>query len=421
MFKDKLKDYGLDLFVPNLFTDIQGFIFIFIICFITLLMIVRKPEISNILLTALIMRVLFIIIGHYFFHLPDSTADALGYEWSAWNMGKDGFVNAIKNFTGPGSQFYAWLMAIPYSIFGRNILILQSIGMFFGIASVYVAYLLSEKIWGKETATRVGWLVALFPSSILYSVIILKEVYCVFFLLSGIAGVVNWLDQKKQIYAFLALTSFLIAGFFHGPLFLGGLIFVFIFFIDMIKNFLNLFLKLQINLLNLIYFFLVIYLFFAFFSNQIYLPYVGTFESSVDIDLLSDNIKNRMRGDASYPEWLVIETYTEFIYKSLFRILYLLFNPFPWSIKEPVHLIGALDGILYMILFYLIISNLKTLYRNPLSRIILIFLFFYLLIYGIGVSNFGAAIRHRSKFIIEMIILAAPFIPKIIFVRKIRK
>lgn len=421
MFKEKIKDYGLDLFSPNLSTDLQGFLFICIICLITLLMIVRRPETRSILLTALIMRILFIIIGHYFFHLPDSKADALGYEWSAWNMGKDGFVNAITNFTGPGSQFYAWLMAIPYSIFGRNILILQSIGMFFGIATVYVAYSLSDKIWGKETAIRVGWLVALFPSSILYSVIILKEVYSTFFLLLAMVGTVKWLDQKKQIYAFLALISFVIAGFFHGPLFLGGLIFIFIFFIDLIKNFLNLLLKLKINLINIIYIFSAIFLFFAFFSNHIYLPYIGTFESSIDINRLSDNIANRTRGDASYPEWLIVETYTELIYKSLFRVLYLLFNPFPWSIKETVHLIGVFDGIFYMILFCLIISNLKTLYRNPLSRIILIFLFFYLLIYGIGVSNFGAAIRHRSKFIIEMIILAAPFIPKIIFVRKIRK
>jgi 4-amino-4-deoxy-L-arabinose transferase-like glycosyltransferase len=420
MFKEEIKNFGLDLFVPNLYTDLQGFLFIFIVCFITNYLILRKPEIRNILIAALTIRTLFIIIGHYFFHLPDTKADALGYEWSAWNMGKDGFVNTIQNFTGPGSEFYGWLMAIPYSIFGRNILILQSIGMFFGIASVYLAYSLSERICGKEAATKAGWLVALFPSSILYSVIILKEVYCSFFLLLGVMNVVDWVDQKKLMSAFFALMSFMIAGFFHGPLFLGILLFVFFLFINSIKKIIKSLLELRLHLTGLIFLFLVIYLVIYLFSNQIYLPYIGTLEL-IDFSTIASNVTNRMRGDASYPQWLLIETPTEFIYKSLIRILYLLFSPFPWAIKEPTHIIGTIDGILYMILLSFIIFNIKTLYEYPLLRIILVFLFFYLFIYGIGVGNFGAGIRHRSKFIIEIIILSAPFIPKIIFSKNKKK
>ena len=418
MFKDEIKDYGLDLFFPDIFTDLQGFIFILIISFITFFLILKKPEIRNILIAALTIRILFIIIGHYFFHLPDTKADALGYEWSAWNMGKDGFVNTIKNFTGPGSEFYGWLMAIPYSIFGRNILILQSIGMFFGIASVYLAYSLCDKIFGKKPAIRAGWLVALFPSSVLYSIIILKEVYCSFFILLAMVFIVDWVNQKKLMSACSALVSFMIAGFFHGPLFLGGLLFILILFTDAIKNFIKSLYKLRLNLISFLYLFLSILLLASFFSSQIYIPYIGDFESTVDFKRLTTNIANRMRGEASYPQWLIIETPIEFIYKGILRILYLLFYPLPWSIKESAHLIGFIDGILYMILIYLIISNIKTIFKNPSLRIVLIFLFFYLFIYGMGVSNFGAGIRHRSKFIIEIIILTAPFIPTLTFFKK---
>ena len=35
--------------------------------------------------------------------------------------------------------------------------------------------------------------------------------------------------------------------------------------------------------------------------------------------------------------------------------------------------------------------------------------------FSIGVSNFGAAVRHRTKFVVEMILLAAPLIPKLKF------
>jgi len=39
----------------------------------------------------------------------------------------------------------------------------------------------------------------------------------------------------------------------------------------------------------------------------------------------------------------------------------------------------------------------------------------YLIIYGIGVGNFGTVIRHRSKFVMILIILAAPKLHKFIF------
>ena len=50
----------------------------------------------------------------------------------------------------------------------------------------------------------------------------------------------------------------------------------------------------------------------------------------------------------------------------------------------------------------------------PTLKIILILLLAYLVVYGIGVGNFGTGIRHRSKFAIIFIILAAPLLPKII-------
>ena len=79
-----------------------------------------------------------------------------------------------------------------------------------------------------------------------------------------------------------------------------------------------------------------------------------------------------------------------------------------------------LDGFLYMSLVYLVLRNLKAILKDPALRAIFIILFCYLFIFGIGVSNFGAGTRHRSKFVVELIILAAPLIPKITFLSKKR-
>ena len=418
MFKEKIKDFGLDVFVPNLTADLSGFAAICFVSFITYFIALRWPDISKIIFTALIVRVLLILIGYYFFNLPDTKADAIGYEVEAWNMAKGGFFNVFENYTGPSSKFYSWVMAFPYSLFGRSILIIQSIGLLFGVGSVFLGCLLAKKIWDEHTAIKVGWVLALFPSLVLYSVIPLKEVYCSFFLLVATINIVNWVDTKNLNFAILSIGGFVVAGFFHGPLFLGGIMFAFIVLISILKGSIKSLSILQIKLKSLIAIILIILFFLAYISNEIYLPYLGRFESSIDLSYWIQNISNRMTGEASYPGWLNVEKTTELFYKSFFRLLYFLFSPFPWDIKGLGHLIGMFDGFLYLILSYFIFRNRKSIWENPALRIILLIFTAYLFVYGIGVSNFGAGIRHRSKFVIEIILLAGPFLPKFIFFNK---
>jgi len=56
--------------------------------------------------------------------------------------------------------------------------------------------------------------------------------------------------------------------------------------------------------------------------------------------------------------------------------------------------------------------------KDPILIAILLILALYCIIYALGVSNFGAGIRHRSKFAIEIILLAGPLIPSLFWSRK---
>ena len=420
MFKEEIKDYGLDVFVPNLTADLSGFAAIGLVYFVTFFIASRWPDISKIIYTALIVRVLVMLGGYYFFNLPDSKADALGFEWGAWNMSQSGFFGVFEYFTGPSSYFYSAVMAIPYSLFGRSLLIIQSIGLLFGVGCVLLGWLVAKKIWDEHSATKVGWLLALFPSLILYSVLPLREVYCSFFLLVATLGIVNWVETKNLKFAILTIGGFVAAGFFHGPLFLGAIIFSMIYLIIILKESFMLLKNFRINITALIAIILAVLFFLKYLSNEIFIPYIGYFEASINLAHWMDNISQRLIGDASYPDWLEVKNGIEFFYKIFLRVLYFLFSPFPWDISVFNHLIGMLDGFLYLILFYFIFRNRKSIWENPALRIILLIFIAYLFVYGIGVSNFGAGIRHRSKFAIEMILLAGPFLPKFIFPIKIK-
>ena len=68
MFKNEIKDYGLDVFVQNLTADLHGFIAIFLVSLTTYFIASRWPEISKIIFTALIVRILVMLSGYYFFN-----------------------------------------------------------------------------------------------------------------------------------------------------------------------------------------------------------------------------------------------------------------------------------------------------------------------------------------------------------------
>ena len=74
-----------------------------------------------------------------------------------------------------------------------------------------------------------------------------------------------------------------------------------------------------------------------------------------------------------------------------------------------------------MYLTLLIFQNRKNIWKDPALRIFLLILLSYVSVFGIGAGNFGTGIRHRSKFAVLFILLAAPFIKKLIFNNKIEK
>ena len=53
----------------------------------------------------------------------------------------------------------------------------HSFSILFGVASVFLGWLLAKKIWDNHTAIKVGWVIALFPSLVSYSVLTMRGLY----------------------------------------------------------------------------------------------------------------------------------------------------------------------------------------------------------------------------------------------------
>ena len=372
----------------------------------------RYSAISKIIFVAFLLRILIMILGNYFITLPDSNKDAVGLERMAWSLAQDGFLYTLQNnFPGINSFTLPWLMSLAYSLVGRQVMIIQFIGIIFSISSIFLGWLIAKKLWKDDIAIKVGWTIALFPSLILYSVITLREVYISFFLLVAIYGLVDLIKFGSLKSIFWIIFGFMGSGFFHGALILGCIFLLMIFSFYQFKHSINLIINLRINLTSLFFIFLTAIILYLIISKKVYIPYISTFEDYPSLEWLLGNILGRMSGEASYGEWGLINSGYELIYKLPLRIAYFLFSPFPWNISKLSHIIGMLDGILYIFLIYAIFKNRKIISKDPALKLILLLLLFYFIMFSLGVSNFGAGIRHRSKFVIEMILLAGPLIP----------
>ena len=350
----KFRPEAVDDPIPSLIADMTGFAGISLVCIITIILAIRYPRISNFLYIALAIRVSTLLLGHYVIELPDSTRDANSFENRAWMiaLASDGFLELFDYYTGPNPRFISWLIAFPYELIGRSVLMATSMTLFFGMGSVFLAWKLSKKLWGYEIANKIGWVTALFPSLILYSALTMREAYIGFFLLIAIYGVVKWEEKRDVKSLILTILGFTGATFFHGAMIIGVMVFLGIFSLITIRNFFKSIIYFKVSTKNLIFLIISSFFLYLYLSNQIYIPYLGKFEYLTNLDMLMRKSRVSVMGFASYPNWLIIREPIEFVYKMPIRGIYFLFAPLPWDVKAIKHLIGMLDGFLFIYLVF---------------------------------------------------------------------
>tara|TARA_B110000967_G_scaffold208464_1_gene260779 strand:+ start:391 stop:1737 length:1347 start_codon:yes stop_codon:yes gene_type:complete len=410
------------LFVASLAivkADLVGSLSLIFIALITFYFSRYYKSLATILYVALCVRLVTIFFGNFLVILPDSWGDATLFELRAWEYSQDGFFGVLSNFPSDKSSLYiSWILAFFYSLTDRSIIMGQSLSLLFGMGSVLLGSRLAHKIWSEKISIKVGWILALYPTLVLYSCLILREAYVWFFLLVALYGVVCWSKGggfKAIIIIFIGFSG---ATFFHGGMFMGMFIFLAILIIiNFIKTLKSLSCsKISINSLTVLSFLIIINIYLVSISESI--PKIGSLKDTFNIEQLLIEISNRNINTAGFPTWTIPKTEFELIYKAPIRVLYFLFSPFLWDIKKITHLFGFFDGMFHIMLFILFIKNFKLIWSDRTLRIILIILASYLIFYGLATGNFGTGLRHRTKFIIVSILMVAPWIPQLVFFDK---
>ena len=228
--------------------DLLGFASILVVILLTYFITLRFPAISKILLVALAIRVSLMLAGHYLVMLPESDGDSEDFETGAWMLAQGGVFYVWNYITLPNPHAFIWVIALVYSLIDRSILMIQSISIFFGIGCVILGWLTAKKLWDDRTAKKVAWMITLFPSLVLYSVLVMREVYIVFFILLSIYGVVSWAKNYSFKSILLAMIGFIGGAFFHGAILVGAITFIVIVGISSLVRFYKSIINYRINL-----------------------------------------------------------------------------------------------------------------------------------------------------------------------------
>tara|TARA_Y100000389_G_scaffold205091_1_gene263010 strand:- start:2273 stop:3487 length:1215 start_codon:yes stop_codon:yes gene_type:complete len=382
-----------------------------LIVLISILIWTRKlPYIRNLILVAFLLRSLFVILGYYnLITLPDSENDSIRFVEYAKIFSSDYGLSIVFSIFDSDSYVYPKFLSLFFSVIdNESLMMAQSLSVIVGTISVYLVYHLSLLIWDSRSAKKAAWVATIFPSLILYSSLTLRECYINFFLLISLIGIVKFF-RKKELVSFLqVIGGFYINMLLHGPMIFGGLIFLFYMIYNNIKNMLNSLYNLKIKTSSILILTILLIPIILYINDQFNIPYVGVPSKFLNSDYLLFKLNVGLFDTASYPSWLYINNIYEIFTKGLIKIIYFLYGPFIWNISHPVHLLGLFDGFLYIGLTICVIKNWKPILSNPYLLMILIILIMYLTIYGLGIGNFGTGIRHRSKFVVMIIVLAAP-------------
>ena len=391
-------------FSPTHRQDSLGFITILIGFLIVLIFSKTAPKIKYILIITFALRVILILIHVYVTPLPETStgSDMIYFEETGWQLAQNGIFWLFGHFKS-GAYFYTWVIGFIYALFGRSAFMIQVLNAILGTIVVWAVYSISVFIWEENKARLASLIIAIFPSMVYFSVVILREESIVLLYLLGIYFLVRWKSVGKNLLFITSLSLFALSIGFHTGMLPSLIVPFFPLIADLLKHYRHKNYKsfVKTSLLVLI----TIFLIFIIIKTHWGMEKVPS-SKGFSLDFLSSQEEVASRDRAAYLTNLVVKNPVDFLWQTPIRILYFLFAPFIWMIQAPLDFIGFLDAILYILLCWGILRGWHKIRKSKLALMILILLIVEVVAFALTTSNYGTALRHRAKFVPLFALLA---------------
>ncbi len=361
---------------------------------------------------------LFLLFFEYYglLSIPGGGADAAAFTRYAKYLADLPWSDMLELYN-PNHAFngYAWYGALVMRAVGFHELIMPAMNLLAGSIGLIFSVLIVQQMWGWKAAKIAAWILALYPFAAFNSAIALREEFAITAFIVGLYYLVKWSRNQSVLGVFVAVIFFGVATTIHAG-FVGAFVGLALFM--GVRAFRSI--KVLVKGKGITYRELLNTL--GSLAGLFILVGIITVGGGVSLgkgitvggengEELTETIESRFQRDAqggsAYPS--AIATGDPFSQPWLIpaRMVYFHFSPFPWDIRSPVHLFGFISAGLYIFLFYQIYKGWPNLRSRPEHEVMLYMLFGLTFVFAVGVTNIGTAIRHKTKFLSLIIVMAA--------------
>ena len=395
--------------VGSTVVGMTGFLFFFVLLW-GYLDAKREPILSVVLFAYVVRTTVYVV--HRSIMPSLYTERLVAYEPTGWEWALKGVDHVVTSFTF-GSDFYTWLISVVYLILPRSSMFIAAINIFLSSALVYVVYKIAEHYAGHRAGKLAAVVMALFPVTLLQTVILSREIFITFFLAAGCLHLIKFSEgpgkYRRLVYAVPCLGA---AGVPHTGILISALLALLL-----VAAYATISTLRRLSLLGpdtafskrglLSTLFVGVLLFAGTAGYQVVAdPLSGAKISALlsaedPIQPVIEVYQAGNRGRAGYPAWLSPSSFLLTLLIIPVRVLYFLFSPFVWMVSSMRHIAGLINGLLMIPLCYYSFSFFRgRINRSTLALLfVALLLIFFALIFSIGVKNFGQAFRHRAKII----------------------
>lgn len=377
-----------------------------LICFvITLPGIKKRGEVDLYLLTGVLLRFASVLFYSY---TGDSDPD--GYGTMAMMYTQMSPEQLIANFP-TGAYFYSWLISFPYRLFGPNEMMIRSINGLFYCWSLFIAYDLAKALYGKKPAKKVALFLAVFPAILRFSgPFASREALYVWLSMVSLLLIFQFYSGRGAIKLVLAFPCILFACIVHTSAFM---FFVLLLLILMNNSSGDKGMKVLVGFIGCCFVAAGLFIMFkrGIGTEKLYLDKGG-----LNLEKMNWISESSADGRAAYLKGF---TFSNPILTVLFlpvRAAFFLYAPFIWMVRNTLDVFGFIDGFLYLLVSYHAMQNIRAILRNKKrSRseqfvlFLAVMLMGMLVMFAIGTSNYGTALRHRAKLISMFVLLCGPY------------
>lgn len=299
-------------------------------------------------------------------------------------------------------DYYTKFLGIMFYSTGAERMIGQYINVLLGVSIIITLYnILKTLNINEKTIYIVITLIAFFPNAIVMSAILLRENLIIIFALLSFLFFLKWYKNGGLLNIFLSTLFLLLSSSFH-----AGVIGIGIGYAGMYLFYRRKENRIAFDRNTLIY--LVVFIIFAGF---IYLNYsdvfLAKFRNIKGIDDLYRELSTG-RGGSQYLKDIRVDSPLDLIIYLPIKMLFFLISPFPtdWRGLEDI-LAFILDSMLYVYMISYAVKNFRWTDKKPIFLGLTFSLLAFVLIFAIGVSNAGTAMRHRNKILALLLVYYA--------------